>query len=292
MESIESGRYWPSGEAWQLSEQTVSVVIPAHERPDHLAEAVESALAQTVKVLEVIVVDDASVADLRSALTRFGDNVRFERLPQNAGANVARNRGIALARGHLIAFLDDDDVWMPEKLALQIPEIDAGAEACLCATRAMDGSSREKRGRRVVDEDWLRASTPCGTSGLLATRDVMQAESFDPAIPRGQDWDVFVRLARRRPIAYIDRPLYLRRSGHDRITTAALRKAPAELLESAAVLYKHRDWLGEGAFRRRLARVLLSFIAQRKRKSRYVATALRHAGPKATFLELLKKLRG
>ncbi len=274
-----------------MSQPTISVVIPAHDRPDYLVEAVESAQAQTVEILEIIVVDDASTVDLRPALERFGDKVRYERLPRNSGANVARNRGIELARGTLVGFLDDDDVWVPEKCAVQIEAIEIGAEACLCATRAMDGSSREKVGRRIVDEDWLKASTPCGTSGLLAKRDVMQVEPFDPAIPRGQDWDVFVRLVQRQPIAYIDRPLYLRRSGHDRITTAALQKTPAELLTSAAALTKHRDWLGEAAYRKRLARMLLSFIAQRRGKHRYVGAALRHAGLRATVAESMRKVR-
>ncbi|MDJ0627695.1 MAG: glycosyltransferase family 2 protein [Rhodobacter sp.] len=274
-----------------MTKHTISVVIPTHDRPEFLAEAVESALAQTADILEVIVVDDASTLDLGPALARFGDKVRYERLSENSGANVARNRGIALARGTLIGFLDDDDMWVPHKAARQIAAIESGAEACLCATRAMDGTSREKRGKRVVDEDWLRASTPCGTSGLVALRAVMEAERFDPAIPRGQDWDVFVRLAKRGPIAYIDEPLYIRRSGHDRITTAALRRTPAELFASAAALHKHRRWLGEAAYRRRLARVLLSFIAQRRGKFRYLAAALRHAGLRATLSELRRKFR-
>jgi len=274
-----------------MTQSTISVVIPTHDRPVFLVEAVESALAQTVGILEVIVVDDCSAIDLRPVLARFGDKVRLERLPQNSGANVARNRGIELARGDLIGFLDDDDLWIPEKSALQSAALKKGVAACLCATRAMDGTSRAKRDRRLVDQDWLRASTPCGTSGLLARRSIMQAECFDPAIPRGQDWDVFVRLAQHGPIAYIDRPLYLRRSGHDRITTAAFHKTPAELLTSAAALRKHRDWLGEDAYRRRLARVLLSFISKRKSKLRYISAAIRHAGPRATLAELRKKVR-
>lgn len=271
---------------------TVSVVIPTCDRPDFLAEAIESAQAQTVDILEVIVVDDASTIDLRPALARFSDRVRYERLTERSGANVARNRGIDLARGSLVAFLDDDDLWLPEKTELQIAALEGGAEACLCGSRLLGGSDSKLYDATEVDEERLRASSPCGTSGLLATRAVLQAERFDPAIPRAQDWDLFVRLAQRRPLAYVGRPLYQRRTGHDRITTTALRKTPAELRAAALAVDKHRTWLGEDAYRRRLARVILSFLSKRRFKFRFVAAALRHAGPRATMQEIARKFRG
>ena len=279
------------GVAAGMSALSISVVIPTADRPDYLVEAVESALAQSAGVLEVIVIDDASRVDPAPVLTRFGDKVRYDRLPEKGGANVARNRGIELARGSHVAFLDDDDIWLPDKVEAQLEAMAGGYEACLCMSQEIGKSRKPAIDAREVSQDDLRRRTPCGTSGLLATREVLNAERFDPAIPRGQDWDLFVRLVQRRPLAFVGRQLYLRRTGHDRITTAAARQTPAELLATGAAIYKHRAWLGEPAFRRRLAKVLLTFIAQRPAKVRFIAAAIRHAGLRATGLELLKKSR-
>jgi len=164
---------------------------------------------------------------------------------------------------------------------------EGGHAACLCRTE----SSTRRRSARVVDADWLRQSTPCGTSGLLIRRDLVAGMRFDPALPRAQDWDLFVRLVQRGTLAMVPEPLYARRTGHDRITTATLDLTPADLMEQAAALRKHRDWLGETAYRQRLARLLLAHLPQRRGKARFVAAALRHAGPRAALAELVSKIR-
>ncbi len=274
-----------------MTEPEVSVVIPTCDRPVFLVEAVESALSQTAGILEVIVIDDASQVDPRPVLAKFGDKLRYDRLSENSGANVARNRGIELARGDLIAFLDDDDIWLPEKLDIQIAAMKGGYEACLCNSQEIGKPRRGTHSATEVTEDRLRRSTPCGTSGLLATRAVLQTERFDPDIPRGQDWDLYVRLVQRKPLAFVGKPLYLRRSGHHRITTAALDQTPEELLATAAALHKHRAWLGERAYRRRLVRTFLTLLSARKRKIPFIYAALRHAGLRATVLEFARKVR-
>ncbi|ROT97996.1 glycosyltransferase family 2 protein [Histidinibacterium lentulum] len=266
----------------------LSVVIPTRNRPEFLAEAVDSAFRQTTELLEVIVVDDASDADPGPALARFGDRVRLERLPQRSGANVARNRGIDLARGEMVGFLDDDDLWLPHKTERQLAAMaEGGHAACLCRTE----SSTRRRSAREVDADWLRRSTPCGTSGLLIRRDLVADMRFDPALPRAQDWDLFVRLVQRGTLGMVPEPLYTRRTGHERITTATPDLTPDDLLAQAAALRKHRDWLGETAYRQRVARLLLAHLPRRRGKARFVAAALRHAGPRAALAELASRLR-
>ena len=98
----------------------VSVVIPCHNAAPHLAEAIESALNQTYRPLEVIVIDDGSTDGSLEVLQSFGDAIRFESGP-NRGPSAARNRGVELAQGELIQFLDADDVLQPHKLATQVP---------------------------------------------------------------------------------------------------------------------------------------------------------------------------
>lgn len=265
------------------------MVIPTCNRNDFLRAAVESALAQTIEILEIIVVDDASDSDPNIAVAGLGEKVRVERLTKRSGANVARNLGIELARGDIIALLDDDDVWLPEKTEIQLNAMAQGAEACLCIARDMRGAADKPRHIDSIEER-LRIENPCGTSGLVARRTTLLAEPFDRELRRAQDWDVFVRLAQRGRLVLVEQPLYLRRVGHDRITTGVLRQSPEELFDTAAAAHKHRDWLGPRAYRRRLATVLLTYIAQRKGKARYIGASLRHAGLRATLEVLLSKL--
>lgn len=115
-------RVQPTGSAsFHISHPpTVSVVIPAYNNADTIERAVESALAQTYeKVVEVIVVDDGSEDGTGDVVRKQFPQVRYVR-QDNAGAGAARNRGVAMAEGEYIAFLDADDVWVPEKLAIQV----------------------------------------------------------------------------------------------------------------------------------------------------------------------------
>lgn len=97
----------------------VSVIIPTYCRAALLCEAVSSVLEQRVDGCEVIVIDDGSTDDTRDRISQFGEQVRYE-YQSNQGLSVARNTGLTLARGQFVAFLDDDDWWMPGKLALQL----------------------------------------------------------------------------------------------------------------------------------------------------------------------------
>ena len=109
----------------------VSVVIPTFNRePRLLGAAIESVLAQDVPSLEVIVVDDGSATSAAAVVESYGDPVRLHE-KQNGGIGSARNAGIALSRGDLLAFLDSDDLWEPDKLARQAEALgsDPGLEA-------------------------------------------------------------------------------------------------------------------------------------------------------------------
>lgn len=124
----------------QLGEDTISVVICTFERPDACERALKSVLDQTHQPLEILVCDDGSADD---TCTRFRgweqqcQRVRYLRLPHNTGTPAStRNLGTAQAQGAWIAFLDDDDVWLPEKLARQRLAI-AGGQVDLIATNAI-----------------------------------------------------------------------------------------------------------------------------------------------------------
>src|SRR5262245_46065882 len=102
----------------------VSVVIPTYNRATLVVRAVRSVLSQTFPDLEVLVVDDASSEDVFDAVMRFGDpRVRYWRHAVNRGVAAARNTAMAHASGEFIAFLDDDDEWLPDKLMTQLDRL-------------------------------------------------------------------------------------------------------------------------------------------------------------------------
>lgn len=122
----------------------VSVVIPTYNRADVVGRAVESALAQSYRELEVIVVDDGSNDGTCDVLKEFGDRIRV--IPQkNSGPSAARNRGVHEARGEVISFLDSDDVWLPGKIEAQMKILEHGGEdvcCCLCNCELEDSAGR------------------------------------------------------------------------------------------------------------------------------------------------------
>ena len=102
-----------------VAEPLVSVIIPTYNNAAYLVESVESVLNQSYRNIELIVVDDGSTDNTQAVLAGFGDRLRYVR-KANGGPSSARNLGIQMARGQLIAFQDADDLWLPEKLALQV----------------------------------------------------------------------------------------------------------------------------------------------------------------------------
>lgn len=259
---------------------TVSGIISSYNRKDFLRGAIESALAQTRPVDELIVVDDCSADDPAELVASFGAKVRYLRQPRNLGVHAARNAGVAAAQGDIVAFLDDDDQWHPTKLARQLPALSGAFEASLCGWRYMGEAISKIHSISTVTEDELRRGNPfCGASGLVAWRSVLLEEPFDEKLPKGEDWDLFVRLSQRKPLAYVSEALfYYRRGDYSGITQAGFHALPDELLQRAAVAHKHREWLGEWRYRNQIARNLLTNISRRPRKHRYVIYSIKNAG--------------
>ncbi len=180
----------------------VSVVIPVFNRPAELCRAVRSCLEQTGAV-EIVVVDDGSTDDLRAALAReFPDrldrDIRLVR-QDNQGACVARNAGLALARGAFVKFLDSDDELLPGALAKEVEAARAsGCDALLTGweerTFGADGMEDEtrRRLRPAPDlsggiDDMLLGIAPCVHAALYRA-DFIRPLRWDPAWTKAQDW--------------------------------------------------------------------------------------------------------
>ena len=186
----------------------VSVVIPTYNRADLLPRAVNSVLAQTYQDYEIIIVDDCSPDDTQDVAAKFSDRrIRFVRHERNRGVSAARNTGIEYARGEYIAFLDDDDEWLPMKLKEQVEVIEASSEKVGLVYGWMD-TIEDSSGRRLpetrntmagdISEDMLAMNFPATTSVLLArTSAARQVGGFDESMAIYEDPDFIFRISER-----------------------------------------------------------------------------------------------
>ncbi|MBA2701670.1 MAG: glycosyltransferase family 2 protein [Chloroflexi bacterium] len=189
----------------------VSAVIPTRNRPDLVARAVRSATAQTMTDLEIIVVVDGSDPVTEAALAAIAEpRLRVLVNPLPVGGGEARNVGVRAAHGEWIAFLDDDDEWLPAKLEHQLAEIAASAvdqpiAFCPIVVRGPDGDhawrSRPTRpGEAASEYLFVRSSLRAGegtvgTSTIVARRSLLMAVPFEPGLGRFQDADWILRAA-------------------------------------------------------------------------------------------------
>jgi hypothetical protein len=188
----------------------VSVIVPTYGRAAMLAEALGSVAAQTVEHLECIVVDDAGPDAVE---TDALPDARFTliRLPQNRGPSAARNVGLRAARGEYVAFLDDDDVFTPERIAIGLEGVDR-APVVICLTRYVHGHVEPPR---ILNGDQcttlLEGPMPHIGQAFVA-RSV--AAPFDERLRTGEDWDWWIRMSCAGPFLTVERFGYLVRA-HD-----------------------------------------------------------------------------
>ena len=207
----------------------VSVIIPTHNRVGLLPRAIDSVLNQSYQELECIVVDDASTDDSEIVIAQFDDDRLVYLQHENSrGASAARNTGIAHAQGELIAFLDDDDEWLPDKLEKQVSLLEAAPTQVgmvYCWFDYYDGEdvveSRHPQLRGDIFERTLSSQPIGNASTLLVRRSVIDhVGNFDEALPRGNDGDFIRRVVREYWVDYVPEVLvrvYIRH-GHRRIS--------------------------------------------------------------------------
>lgn len=202
------------------------MIIPTYNRRELVQRAIESALAQTRPVGEIIVVDDGSTDGTGEALrARYGERIRYH-WQANAGVSAARNAGMALATGRYFALLDSDDLWRPEKTARQAAWLDAhpdfGMVLCDVVRVDADGTPYDTFHRReVLREDgwalrWLLLNPSLVPASVMFRREVFETcGGFDPALRTAEDIDFHLRVARRWRIGVVEAALVEAMRGHD-----------------------------------------------------------------------------
>ncbi|NIQ56536.1 MAG: glycosyltransferase [Gemmatimonadetes bacterium] len=189
------------------------MVLPTRNRRDALERAVASVRAQTRGDWELLVVDDASDDGSHAWLTELAaadPRIRVLRHERRRGGAAARNTGIEAATGRWVAFLDDDAQWKREKLDRQLSSAGQGTDALVYGpVLAVDDAGGTALVGGRVDErapfEALAAGNRIDTSGVLVARDpLVTVGGFDPALPRLQDWDLWLRLAPAVRFVYDD----------------------------------------------------------------------------------------
>ena len=210
-----------------IRDELVSVVIPVFNGAHVVTEAIGSVLDQRHRRLELIVIDDGSTDDSADAARSVADDRTVVISTANGGSSVARNIGLARARGSFVAFLDADDLWLPDRLTRQLEAFDAdpGLEVVghLMRYENLDGRVLGVTGE-VLDAQGaarLRAGRFLPfqiSSALFRTQTVRDLDGFDASMPTAEDLDLYVRLAQNGRFETINEVLGVYRIHPDSIS--------------------------------------------------------------------------
>jgi GT2 family glycosyltransferase len=192
------------------------VVLPTYQRLGLVRRAIASIFAQTQRDFELIVIDDGSTDGTGAAIAALGDSVRYQWQP-NSGVAAARNAGIELAQAPLVAFIDSDNQWLPDHLAVLTEVLRRHSEAVLASTCRgyVTVGSQGPDEAEVVDAlpELLLKNDVGFISGTAASREaLLAAGGFDERLSVAEDSELWVRLAMRGPFAYVRRRTVLRQA--------------------------------------------------------------------------------
>lgn len=207
--------------------QLVSVVIPTYKRSDYLKRAIDCVISQTYTNWELLVVDDndddsKDREETETFMKRYADDpkVKYLKHNKNKGGGAARNTGIINSTGRYVAFLDDDDEWLPTKLEEQVACFERANDnvaVVYTGTRKVDSTSGSTESGQVTLPEYrgylshhlLNGNCVGTTSTVMCKTQVLTEVSFDESLPAAQDWDLYLRLAEKYEFDYVAKPLVI-----------------------------------------------------------------------------------
>ena len=200
---------------------SISVVIPTFNRLIYLERAIKSVLNQTIKVNEIIIVDDGSNDGTSEFIHSKYPELKYI-FQSNSGVSAARNVGITTAKSNWIAFLDSDDEWVNNKLKEQVTQLELEPEINFCHSNELwirngnkikQKNSHQKFGGLIFDKclDKCRISP----STVICKKTLLiKLEGFDEDFFICEDYDLWLRVTSQNPVLYIDKPLIIKYGGH------------------------------------------------------------------------------
>jgi glycosyltransferase involved in cell wall biosynthesis len=220
-ESHTSNREKPTPTAGNPQMPLVSVIIPTYNSADFLPQAIDSVLQQTYENIEIIVIDDGSTDHTEAVLKPYTERIRYFKKP-NGGPSAARNMGIAEAQGEFIAFQDADDLWLPEKLQLQMDYLTAHAEIAVVYT---DLTQFDLQGQVSISLVERYGAIPSGyifeellvnhaitLSSVIVRRSCIdEVGAFDESLIGAEDYNFYLRLARKFQFGFLNQALVQKR---------------------------------------------------------------------------------
>ncbi len=206
----------------ELQSELVSVIVPVYNRAKLVTRAIDSVLKQSRPPLEIIVVDDGSTDETPDVLRQYGSKIKIIR-QAHRGVSAARNRGIRSARGQWIALLDSDDEWLPKKLAMAEEFHHAHPEYLIFQSEEI----WIRKGKRVNPKKkhrkyggWIfKQSLPLcivSPSAVIFHRSLLeQIGLFDESFPVCEDYDLWLRVAKKFPVGLDERAGIIKYGGHE-----------------------------------------------------------------------------
>lgn len=249
----------------------ISVIIPVFNAADFVIDTLRSVASQTILPYEIIVIDDGSTDDTCSIINEFNDSNEYLNLMllqgEHRGAGAARNKGIYASTGRWIAFLDSDDLWMPDKLEK------IGSALAMTANFNFISNNEIHRSIGKVDKvvDYSRgyftdrplppqlfSKNMFSTSAVVCQRDLLVSyNGFDESFPNGQDYELWLRMSPSIKVLFVPETLgvYVERLGN--ISSGHIWR---RLVNTIKVLNRHKEKVSRLLFYRTISRTLLSYL--------------------------------
>ena len=188
----------------------VDVIIPTYNSMPYLQHAIQSALSQSFQDIRIFIVDDGSTDETQAYVGTINDERLVYLRKENGGPSSARNRGIEASDAPYVAFLDSDDLWEKEKIERQLQVITEGHGLVYCHQKTLDESgavigSLEAKLRGSIFDDLLTGTGIVGSdSSALVRRNIIAAVGgFDERLWFGEDWDLWLRVARKHSVDFV-----------------------------------------------------------------------------------------
>ena len=261
----------------------ISVIIPAYNMADYLPDTIQSVLDQSYKNTEIIVIDDGSTDNTQEVIKRFKQDVSYY-YQDNSGPSASRNRGLEIAKGKYVAFLDADDLWLPNKLEMQVSNIlsdpNIGIVGCGYSISDADGKTirlnvvrkNYKNHEKLLMALSIYQIIPGSSSGVLIPKECFEKVGvFDVSLKIGEDWDMWLRIAKEYKVVFVEdvlviirkniaKPKYRTATNEEKYVTMLIEKSvPLKYKKRAyAALYGYLGSMYLTMLQRKLARSYLA----------------------------------
>lgn len=275
----------------------VSCIITTYNRPELLVDAIDSVLRQSLPPDEIIVVDDNSSVSYADVIEKYQGQVQFVKTSEGKkGVSAARNTGIELATGDVIAFLDDDDLWLERKVEFQVAALQEHGDCIACSSGHLDSETGRVRvlAADTVFQRMLMLRNVLGSpSKLMVRREAFdEGLRFDDDLGHAEDWDLYLQLCQQSSIHYIRQALICyNTANHQRLTNQFSVIDTAALQNKFQATYKNKALIGEKNCLVRIASYYITGIGRRKRRWQWVRQARSEVGMYHLIWYVFYKLR-